>query len=80
MDMVFLIALFVIGWAAAALLGSQAYFRGEQSKPIHERNWRSDRFDALSALITNQETNFQERVPGYVVADAYGSKIIPTDI
>lgn len=79
MDVVFLISLFVVGWIAAALLGSQAYFRGEQSKPIHERNWRSDRFDELSALITNQETDFQERVPGYVIADAYGSNALPTN-
>ena len=33
-----LIALFAIGWVAAALLGTQAYFLGEQTKPIHPHN------------------------------------------
>ncbi|MFM6358594.1 MAG: photosystem II protein, Psb35-related, partial [Planktothrix sp.] len=36
-----LISLFIIGWVAAAVIGTQAYFLGEQTKPIHERNWNS---------------------------------------
>ena len=53
--MILLIALFVIGFVAVALLGSQAYFRGEQSKPIHERNWRSESFEKLAVAITGVE-------------------------
>jgi hypothetical protein len=34
--MTLLIAVFLTGWIAAAVLGTQAYFRGEQTKPIHE--------------------------------------------
>lgn len=36
--MMFWFALFIAGWVVAALLGAQAYFRG-QSKPIHFHNW-----------------------------------------
>jgi hypothetical protein len=36
--MTILIALFVIGWVAASVVGTMTYFRGEQTKPIHERN------------------------------------------
>ena len=42
--MVLLIALFAIGWLAAVVLGTQAYFLGEQTKPIHSRNWNSQEF------------------------------------
>lgn len=72
-----LIALFVIGWAAVALIGTQAYFRGEQSKPIHERNWRSDSFEKLARSVTGRETDNNERVPAYS-ADAYISNLLPT--
>lgn len=68
-----LIALFVVGWVAAALLGAQAYFRGEQTKPIHERNWNSDSFDFLAKSVTGKETDYIERVPAYGI-DAYASK------
>ena len=61
--MTFLMALFVIGWVAAALIGTQAYFRGEQTKPIHLRNWRSNSFEALAKTVTGQETDYQERIP-----------------
>jgi hypothetical protein len=61
-----LISLFVIGWVAAALIGSQAYFRGEQTKPIHERNWRSDSFDQLAQSVTGQPTDVCDRVPASV--------------
>ncbi|WOD37497.1 photosystem II protein, Psb35-related [Nodosilinea sp. E11] len=70
-----LISLFVIGWVAAALIGSQAYFRGEQTKPIHERNWRSDSFDQLAESVTGQATSFGDRVPAYG-GDAYSSQAL----
>ncbi|PSN13137.1 hypothetical protein C7271_22830 [filamentous cyanobacterium CCP5] len=67
-----LISLFVVGWAAAALIGTQAYFRGEQTKPIHERNWRSESFDQLAKSVTGQSTDFSDRVPAYS-GDAFTS-------
>ncbi|WP_008314620.1 photosystem II protein, Psb35-related [Leptolyngbya sp. PCC 6406] len=73
-----LIALFVIGWVAAALIGSQAYFRGEQTKPIHARNWRSESFEKLARSITGQATDNNDRVPAYGF-DAYQSAILPTE-
>ena len=71
-----LISLFVVGWVAAALIGTQAYFRGEQVKPIHERNWRSQSFNALSQSITGKTTDYSERVPAYGM-DAYASNLLP---
>lgn len=71
-----LIALFVIGWVAAALIGTQAYFRGEQTKPIHERNWRSQSFEKLAESFTGVETDYSERVPAYRM-DAYSSQMLP---
>ena len=70
-----LISLFVIGWVAVALIGSQAYFRGEQTKPIHERNWRSDSFDQLAQSVTGQTTDYGDRVPAYS-GDAFTSNAI----
>ncbi len=67
-----LISLFVIGWVAASLIGTQAYFRGEQTKPIHERNWNSRSFDKLAESFTGQETDFSDRVPAYA-GDAFTS-------
>ena len=67
-----LIAVFAIGWVAAALIGTQAYFRGEQSKPIHERNWNSDEFEQVSKSVTGQATDYTDRVPAYAL-DAYAS-------
>lgn len=67
-----LIGLFVTGWVAAALIGSQAYFRGEQRKPIHERNWASESFDVLAKSITGEETDYSDRIPAYQM-DAYAS-------
>lgn len=75
--MTVLIALFVIAWVAAATLGTMAYFLGEQTKPIHERNWRSQSFEAIAQSITNKSTNFSDRVPGFD-ADAYTSSQLPT--
>ncbi|TVQ07046.1 MAG: hypothetical protein EA368_15375 [Leptolyngbya sp. DLM2.Bin27] len=70
-----LISLFVIGWAAVALIGTQAYFRGEQTKPIHERNWRSSSFDQLAKSVTGRSTDAVERVPAYS-GDAFTSGVI----
>jgi hypothetical protein len=76
--MTILIALFVIGWVAVAVLGTQAYFRGEQSKPIHDRNWRSESFEKLSESITGTEIDYSKRVPGSTVPDAYNSNLLPS--
>jgi hypothetical protein len=75
--MIILISLFVVGWVAVALIGTQAYFRGEQSKPIHGRNWRSKSFDRLAVSLTGQETDSVERTPGFGAMDAYNSKMLP---
>ena len=77
MMMTILIAVLVIGWVAAALIGSQAYFRGEQSKPIHERNWRSESFEPLAQSVTGAETNYRDRTPGFQV-DSYSRTMLPT--
>jgi hypothetical protein len=63
--MVLLISLFVIAWVAGSIIGTQAYFRGEQTKTIHERNWNSESFDQLAKSFTGKETNYLERVPAY---------------
>lgn len=69
-----LLAVIVVGWAAAAIIGTQAYFFGEQSKPIHERNWDSAGFENLAKLVTGRETDFSERV-AYFGGDAYTSNV-----
>ncbi|MCU0526454.1 MAG: hypothetical protein MUF72_16705 [Elainella sp. Prado103] len=74
--MTILIALFVVGWVAVAVIGTQAYFRGEQTKPIHERNWRSDSFEKLAVSVTGAEIDYSDRIPGFV-ADAYSSRLLP---
>ena len=74
--MTILIALFVIGWVAAAVIGTQAYFRGEQTKPIHARNWRSNSFEQLAQSFTGLETDYSQRTPGFQ-ADAYMSNVLP---
>ncbi|NJR64774.1 MAG: hypothetical protein HC772_04725 [Leptolyngbyaceae cyanobacterium CRU_2_3] len=63
--MVILVSLFVVGWVAVAVVGTQAYFRGEQSKPIHERNWNSDSFEAIALSVTGTEVDYGTRTPGY---------------
>lgn len=75
--MAILIALFVIGWVAAVVLGTQAYFRGEQTKPIHERNWRSESFEKLSESITGTKIDYETRVPAFDAVDAYSSSLLP---
>ena len=68
-----LFAVIVIGWVAAAVLGTQAYFRGEQRKPIHARNWNSDRFEQLAASFTGEQTDYGDRVPGCEVTEPYAA-------
>ncbi|MGV2830103.1 photosystem II protein, Psb35-related [Myxosarcina sp. GI1(2024)] len=71
-----LIAIFTIGWVAAAIIGTQAYFRGEQTKPIHERNLKSESFEQLARIFTGRETNYAERIP-VVALDTYNSRNLP---
>jgi len=74
--MIILTALFIVGFVAAALLGTQAYFRGEQSKPIHERNWRSESFEKLAESLTGTEIDYSQRTPAFEV-DAYTRQLLP---
>jgi hypothetical protein len=74
--MTILIAVSIVGWAAAAVIGTQAYFRGEQSKPIHARNWRSESFEKLAESITGTEIDYSNRIPAYPL-DAYASQTLP---
>jgi uncharacterized membrane protein YciS (DUF1049 family) len=71
-----LIAVFIIGWTAAAVIGTQAYFRGEQTKPIHERNLKSESFEQLAKSVTGRETNYSERIPAFAL-DTYTSNNLP---
>ncbi len=74
-NLVILGLLLVAGWVAAAVMGTQAYFRGEQTKSIHERNWNSEDFNRLAKSVTGQETNYANRVPAYSL-DAYTSNTL----
>ncbi|EGJ33228.1 hypothetical protein LYNGBM3L_39990 [Moorena producens 3L] len=74
--MTIVIALLIVGWTAAAVIGTQAYFRGEQTKPIHERNWRSDSFNKLAKSVTGQDTDYSVRTPAYAM-DAFASNSLP---
>jgi len=74
--MAILIALFVIGWLAAVTLGTQAYFLGEQSKPIHARNWRSESFEKLAESVTGKSIDYGTRTPAFEV-DGYSSQLLP---
>ncbi|MBD2258290.1 hypothetical protein [Pseudanabaena sp. FACHB-2040] len=76
--MAILISLFIVGWVAVALIGTQAYFLGEQSKPIHPRNWRSTSFESLATSITGQATDYSTRVSAYS-GDAYSSSLLPNE-
>jgi hypothetical protein len=76
--MTILISVILIGWVAAAILGTQAYFRGEQTKPIHERNWRSAEFEQLARAVTGGATDYNERTPGFEVTDAFASASLLT--
>ena len=72
-----LILLFIVGWVAVALIGTQAYFRGEQTKPIHERNWRSKSFESLAESITGEKVDYSTRDHSFGRMDAYQSKLLP---
>jgi hypothetical protein len=74
--MAILISLLVIGWVAVAVIGTQAYFRGEQSKPIHERSWNSESFEMIAVTVTGTETDYNRRVPAYGRLDAYSSRYL----
>ncbi|NER80794.1 MAG: hypothetical protein F6K42_14730 [Leptolyngbya sp. SIO1D8] len=67
-----LISVAVVGWIAAAVIGTQAYYFGEQTKPIHERNWNSEGFEKAAKLVTGRETDYNNRVPSYS-GDAFTS-------
>ena len=43
-----LISVLLIGWIAASVIGTQAYFRGEQTKPIHERNLLQEKIQTMA--------------------------------
>lgn len=74
--MIVLATVFVVGWVAASIIGTQAYFLGEQRKPIHERNWRSQSFEKLAKSITGKEIDYSDRTPAYSM-DAYASGNLP---
>lgn len=71
-----LIAVIATAWIAGAVIGTQAYFLGEQTKPIHERNLKSDSFEQLARSVTGKETNHAERVPAFAL-DTYASANLP---
>lgn len=76
--MIILATLFVAGWIAVAALGTMTYFLGEQTKPIHERNWRSASFERLSQAITNKSIDYSTRTPAALGnLDAYSSGLLP---
>ncbi|NJK75647.1 MAG: hypothetical protein HC849_24400 [Oscillatoriales cyanobacterium RU_3_3] len=70
--MTIVIALLIVGWVAASVIGTQAYFLGEQSKPIHDRNWNSESFEQLAKSVTGTDIDYSVRVPAYSM-DAYAS-------
>ncbi|OUL27873.1 hypothetical protein BV378_08965 [Nostoc sp. RF31YmG] len=74
--MTILIALLVVGWVAASVIGTLAYFLGEQTKPIHERNWRSNSFEKLAKSLTGKDNDYSVRTPAYAI-DAYTSRNLP---
>jgi len=73
--MTIVIALLIVGWVAVSVIGTQAYFLGEQSKPIHERNWNDESFEQLAKSVTGTEVDYLVRVPAYSM-DAYTSRTI----
>jgi len=73
--MTIVIALLVVGWVAASLIGTQAYFLGEQSKPIHDRNWNDESFEQLAKSVTGTDIDYSVRVPAYSM-DAYTSRMM----
>ena len=76
MTTIILFSVLLVGWVAASVIGTMAYFRGEQTKPIHERNLNSDSFERLAFSITGRSTNYAERTPAMGL-DAYTSYNLP---
>jgi hypothetical protein len=74
--MTLVICLLIVGWVAAAIIGTQAYFLGEQSKPIHNRNWKSESFETIAKSITGRDIDYAQRVPAYNM-DAFASNNLP---
>lgn len=68
------VALLIVGWVAAAVIGTQAYFRGEQTKTIHERNWNSESFEKIAKSVTGKDID-SDRIPAFEV-DAYRSQTL----
>lgn len=76
--MILLAVLFLVFWVAVASLGTMAYFLGEQSKPIHERNWRSESFEKMAEAITGNQMDYTTRTPAALISlDAYSSSLLP---
>ena len=73
-----LVAVIAIGWIAGAVIGTQAYFLGEQTKPIHERNLKSKSFEQLAKSFTGKDTDYAERVPAFAL-DTYTSANLPRE-
>ena len=71
-----LIAVLLIGWIAAAVIGTQAYYLGEQTKPIHERNLKSESFEQLAKSFTGREIDYSQRIPALAL-DTYTSQNLP---
>ena len=67
-----LIGVFLVGWVAVSVIGTQAYFRGEQTKPIHERNLKSESFEQIAKSFTGEEVDYSKRTPAFGL-DAYAS-------
>ena len=53
--------LYLVGFVAAITIGTQAYFRGEQTKPIHWRNWKSEGFHRLAETFTGRSVDYKDR-------------------
>jgi hypothetical protein len=75
--MTLVICLLIVGWVAAAVIGTQAYFLGEQSKPIHNRNWKSESFEKIAKSVTGRDIDYAQRVPAYRM-DAFVSNKLPS--
>ncbi len=71
-----LIGVFFMGWVAAAVIGTQAYYLGEQTKPIHERNLKSESFEQLARTFTGKSTDYGNRIPAFAL-DTYTSQSLP---
>ncbi|NJK50375.1 hypothetical protein HC931_21635 [Candidatus Gracilibacteria bacterium] len=74
--MTLVICLLIVGWVAAAVIGTQAYFLGEQTKPIHNRNWKSESFETIAKSVTGRDIDYANRVPAYRM-DAFVSNNLP---